>query len=44
MADTQAEYGVLRLKSKDARAAIVKKLATDFNLGARCEADGHRTA
>lgn len=32
MADTQAEYGVLRLKSKDARAAIVQKLATDFNL------------
>ena len=32
MADPQAEYGVLRLKSKDARAAIVQKLATDFNL------------
>lgn len=25
-------YGVLRLKSKDARAAIIQKLATDFNL------------
>lgn len=29
---TQGPYGVLRLKSKDARAAIVQKLSTDFNL------------
>jgi hypothetical protein len=28
----QGHYGILRLKSKDARAAIVQKLATDFNL------------
>ncbi len=28
----QGAYGVLRLKSKDARAAIVHKLASDFNL------------
>lgn len=28
----QGPYGVLRLKSKDARAAIVQKLAVDFNL------------
>lgn len=28
----QGPYGVLRLKSKDARAAIVHKLASDFNL------------
>ncbi len=29
---TQGAYGVLRLKSKEARAAIIQKLATDFNL------------
>ena len=29
---TQGPYGVLRLKSKDARTAIIQKLATDFNL------------
>jgi biotin operon repressor len=28
----QGHYGILRLKSKDARAAIIQKLATDFNL------------
>jgi hypothetical protein len=32
MADTAQQYGVLRLKSKEARAAIVQQLATDFNL------------
>jgi biotin operon repressor len=32
MSDPQGHYGILRLKSKDARAAIVQKLATDFNL------------
>lgn len=32
MAEKQTEYGVLRLKSKNARAAIVQKLAVDFNL------------
>jgi hypothetical protein len=29
---SQKSYGILRLKSKEARAAIVQKLATDFNL------------
>jgi CRP-like cAMP-binding protein len=32
MADSQGPYGVLRLKSKEARAAIIQKLASDFNL------------
>ncbi|MDZ7269262.1 MAG: hypothetical protein ONB48_17050 [candidate division KSB1 bacterium] len=32
MADPQGSSGILRLKSKDARAAIVQKLAADFNL------------
>ena len=32
MADLQSNYGLLRLKSKEARAAIVQKLGTDFNL------------
>lgn len=32
MADQETHYGVLRLKSKEARAAIVQKLGTDFNL------------
>jgi hypothetical protein len=32
MADPAPQYGVLRLKSKEARAAIVQQLATDFNL------------
>ncbi|MEW6754692.1 MAG: DUF1670 domain-containing protein [Candidatus Latescibacterota bacterium] len=32
MAGTTQQYGVLRLKSKEARAAIVQQLATDFNL------------
>lgn len=32
MADPQGHYGVLRLKSKEARAAIIQKLASDFNL------------
>ena len=32
MADQETQYGVLRLKSKEARAAIVQKLGTDFNL------------
>ena len=32
MAHPQGHYGILRLKSKDARAAIVQKLAADFNL------------
>jgi hypothetical protein len=32
MADSPTQYGVLRLKSKEARAAIIQKLATDFNL------------
>ena len=32
MSHTDSQYGVLRLKSKDARAAIIQKLAQDFNL------------
>lgn len=32
MADVVPEYGVLRLRSKEARAAIVQQLAADFNL------------
>jgi hypothetical protein len=32
MANPQTNYGILRLKSKDARSAIIQKLATDFNL------------
>lgn len=32
MADSQGHYGIGRLKSKDARAAIIGKLASDFNL------------
>ena len=32
MADLQSNYGLLRLKSKGARAAIVQKLGADFNL------------
>jgi biotin operon repressor len=32
MADAQGAYGLLRLKSKEARAAIIQKLASDFNL------------
>lgn len=32
MVRSQKHYGILRLKSKDARAAIVQKLAADFNL------------
>lgn len=32
MAKTQESYGLLRLKSKDAQAAIIQKLAADFNL------------
>jgi hypothetical protein len=32
MANSQGHYGILRLKSKDAKAAIIQKLATDFNL------------
>lgn len=32
MAHSQQHYGILRLKSKDARDAIIQKLATDFNL------------
>ena len=32
MANTAEQYGTLRLRSKDARAAIVQQLATDFNL------------
>jgi len=32
MAHPQGHYGILRLKSKDARAAIVQELAADFNL------------
>lgn len=32
MADPALQYGVLRLKSKEARAAIVQQLASDFNL------------
>jgi biotin operon repressor len=32
MADPQGSYGLLRLKSKEARAAIIQKLASDFNL------------
>jgi hypothetical protein len=32
MANSQTNYGILRLKSKDARSAIIQKLATDFNL------------
>jgi biotin operon repressor len=32
MANPQGHYGLLRLKSKEARAAIIQKLATDFNL------------
>jgi hypothetical protein len=32
MGNVQADYGLLRLRSKDARSAIVQKLATDFNL------------
>ncbi len=32
MSNTQTNYGISRLKSKDARSAIIQKLATDFNL------------
>lgn len=32
MNQTQSQYGILRLKSKDARDAIIQKLAQDFNL------------
>ena len=32
MVDQETQYGVLRLKSKEARAAIVQKLGSDFNL------------
>ena len=32
MASQEEQYGALRLKSKEARAAIVQKLGTDFNL------------
>jgi hypothetical protein len=32
MADLENDYGILRLKSKNARNAIVQKLAVDFNL------------
>lgn len=32
MVDLQSNYGLLRLKSKEARAAIVQKLGTEFNL------------
>ena len=32
MGNAQVDYGLLRLRSKDARSAIVQKLATDFNL------------
>lgn len=32
MGNVQVDYGLLRLRSKDARSAIVQKLATDFNL------------
>ncbi|HDM77506.1 MAG TPA: DUF1670 domain-containing protein [Deltaproteobacteria bacterium] len=32
MVDQQSNYGILRLKSKNARSAIIQKLATDFNL------------
>lgn len=32
MTDQQTNYGILRLKSKNARNAIIQKLATDFNL------------
>ena len=32
MAVSKADYGLLRLKSKTAREAIVQKLSSDFNL------------
>ena len=32
MNHTDSQYGILRLKSKDARAAIIQKLSQDFNL------------
>ena len=32
MAKVQTNYGIKRLESKDAKSAIVQKLATDFNL------------
>lgn len=32
MADSQINYDILRLKSKNAFSAIIKKLAIDFNL------------
>lgn len=32
MEKSPSDYGLLRLKSKDARSAIVQKLSTDFNL------------
>ena len=32
MHQTSSQYGILRLKSKDARDAIIQKLAADFNL------------
>ncbi len=32
MANPQTNYGISRLKSKDAKSAIVQKLAVDFNL------------
>jgi len=32
MNHTDTQYGILRLKSKDARAAIIQKLSQDFNL------------
>lgn len=32
MTDSPSDYGLLRLKSKTARSAIIQKLASDFNL------------
>jgi hypothetical protein len=32
VSQTNSQYGILRLKSKDARDAIIQKLAQDFNL------------
>jgi len=32
MENSSSNYGLLRLKSKDAHSAIIQKLASDFNL------------
>jgi len=32
MSDEQSNYGILCLKSKDVKSALIQKLSTDFNL------------